>query len=122
MDLTPQEIGAVVRQAVATIENHGWVQGRYGDRDYGYCAVGALRAVAGSGVMYQQISRELCMWMRSIMYSEVIAPEDLYRDMTDTYGPTEWPVTDFNDSPGRTKEEVLLHMNKFADEMDPQWI
>lgn len=105
MDLTRQEIGAVVRQAAATIKERGWVQGNYGDRDHGYCAIGAVRAVIGTGVQYQQIAIELNIWMRSLIHSK---------------GPIECAVTDFNDTPGRTREEILLHMNKFADEMDPQ--
>lgn len=114
-----QRSGAIVRRAAEVIEKHGWVQGTAGDTEYGMCIRGAINFVEvqeldspiSTGSEY-----EFSEWMDGIgQFVELRAAHTLIARAGGRYLIPLW-----NDERGRTKEEVLLYMNKFADEVDPQ--
>lgn len=100
--------GQVVRNAAKMIEKHGWIQGALGSHASGFCIAGAVAAVTTPAIqngfdsnIRQKTFDEFTKWLRELESMNLFIPE-------------------WNDKEGRTKEEVLLYMNKFADEMDPQ--
>lgn len=116
MGMTDQAAGQVARAAADLIEKHGWVQRSYGDADRGYCMVGAMNAAVnptrGTTLAFDhhRYADMLGIWMKPYV---TLSPGDFCDGCANE-------VTTFNDTPGRTKEEVVLHLRKFADEMDPQ--
>lgn len=120
MRADPRITGYVVRKATEYIKEYGWKQRAFGSIHSGFCMLGAMR--------------EACL--RDLVVEGEVARIRAYSAMSDDIG--EWLVnlsggvpfihssvlaahaTHFNDDPSRTEEEVLLHMNKFADEIDPQ--
>lgn len=120
MDLTPQVTGHVVRKAAEYIKTYGWRQRTFGSIHTGFCMLGAIR--------------EACV--RDLVVGDEMSRINTYSTMSDGIG--EWLVnlnggvrytnspipagnaTFFNDVRGRTQEEILLHMTKYADEVDPQ--
>jgi len=121
MRVDPQVTGHVVREAIKNIKNHGWVQGEFNGPNYGFCMLGAIREAC-----LTYLSKDEVAW--AAMYAEIAA--DLGKWVVNLNGGTPYVypgalaanVAHFNDAPGRTKEEVLLHMNKYADEVDPQLV
>lgn len=77
--------------AASLIEEYGWQQCTLGDRQTGFCAVGALIAAA-AGLPH-------CVLVRPFM------EHTGYRGA--------W----WNDSPGRTKEEVTAKLREIAKEL-----
>lgn len=103
-----QNAGRLIRKAAKVLDDRGWVQGRIGTPETGMCVRGVLgftaTGVAGrfnqDALIAENFLRE---WLRDL-------------GQADTF----FGVPGWNDTPGRTKEEIVLHMNKFADEVDPQ--
>lgn len=98
--------GQVMRKAAKLIEEHGWIQGALGSHDSGFCIAGAVAVVTAPAIIFDSNIRQMTFdefthWLRELESMNLFIPE-------------------WNDKEGRTKEEVLLYMNKFADEMDPQ--
>lgn len=101
------EAGRVVRRAAKFIEEHGWVQGTEGSKKYGFCTVGAIRNALPLATPEQENLRAAAL-MRFSTWLRVSVDESI-----------NW-IPMWNDDKSRTRDEVLLYMNKFADEMDPQ--
>lgn len=118
MEVTGQAAGWVARAAADLIEKYGWVQSSYGNADRGYCMVGAMRAVANPTRHMYSTSLSNHNWYSDVL-GRWIKP---YVTSSPAHfcGGCAGEITVFNDTPGRTKEEVVLHLRKFADEMDPQ--
>lgn len=95
-----QNAGRNIRRAAAIIENRGWIQGSDGYKEVGFCMRGALRYAVPATEDYSFNYEALQNWLSNI------------------YGPGTM-IVGYNDTPGRTKEEVLLTMRKCADELDP---
>lgn len=109
-----QKAGRVIRKAAQVLADRNWIQGKIGYPDYGMCAVGVINfAIVGDTAGYDTnntdrlrlvniATRHFSSWLK-----EIGANGGGY-------------IPSWNDTKGRTKEEVILYMNKFADEMDPQ--
>lgn len=104
---TQRDVAAAIRGAIKRIETAGWTQKYLGDDDRGYCMVGAITAGWSNSVACNVTTAELGRWLEPFVEESVgVSPIRI--------------ITMFNDAPGRTKEEVLFHMNKLADELDPR--
>jgi hypothetical protein len=79
----------VLLDAIKLIEKHGWVQGKRGHANIGYCAVGA---VVNSTMDYWASGKAITAMEKQVPYG----------------------VASWNDAPGRTKEEVIAMMRKAA--------
>lgn len=104
---TQRDVAVDIRSAIDKIETVGWIQKTFGGaKRGGYCIVGALNAGCEDSLTYTATA-EFGRWLRSLM------------GWGDEIGPVA-AIARFNDAPLRTKEDVLLYMNKFADELDPR--
>lgn len=98
------EAGRVVRRAAKFIEKYGWIQYSSGSREQGFCITGALYASV------PQLYRE-----------NLVTPAFLeFNNWLSEVEGKPFSVPGWNDTTGRTKEEVLTYLHKFADEFDPQ--
>ncbi|WIF20579.1 hypothetical protein SEA_JFLIX2_89 [Rhodococcus phage Jflix2] len=95
-----------LRRAADLIEKHGWIQGDYGDMSQGYCAIGALSraalATASDGT-----------YDGSLHLLEAAIPTT-FPDNPNTWSGKFSRVVEWNDTPGRTREEVLQLFRKAA--------
>lgn len=99
------EVTAVLKRAKQIIEEDGWTQGTYGDNDGPVCALGAIRrAIYGQTYVPGFTERE--------------RESNLYRSIgiriAEIIGDPNYPfdgLVQFNDTHGRTKEEVLKVFN-----------
>jgi hypothetical protein len=115
-----QNAGRLVRRAAQILEDRNWIQGDVGNGQRGMCARGAICfAVSGNtnfvsvpDVTYQAEVRFSHWLVRTGAMRDVIAEYALHDNIT--------IVPSWNDAKGRTKEEVVQYMRKFADEVDPQ--
>lgn len=99
-EIVNQQVGQAIRKTINFIEQYGWVQGQYGSERIGVCVMGGICNVTDT-VLGDLVIDKFSYWLSDILGKEI--------------GITKW-----NDDVDRTKEEVLLYLNKFADEMDPQ--
>lgn len=83
-----------LRRAADVLEEDGWCQGRGTDGQGRHCAVGAMCSVA---VDHGQATSVHLLPLRARL---------------------EGPLSDWNDEPGRTKEEVLALFRNTADELE----
>lgn len=105
-----ENAGRLVRQAAQVIEDRGWKQGTVGTDSAGMCIVGGIRRVAnGDTRLLSNFSEKTILAMSAWMITNYGPHDPVYQH----------PIT-FNDNKGRTKDEVLAFMRKFADEVDPQ--
>jgi dienelactone hydrolase len=81
-------------EAADLIERWGWVQGRFGNKAVGFCLGGAIYNVAGA------TDEETTQALNSVRSSL-------------QWGNT--PLSDYNDTPGRTKAEVLALLRSTDD-------
>jgi hypothetical protein len=90
--VTPQE---TLKAAAEYISGHGWTQDRMEGRDGSTCALGAiLNACYGDEDAYGQAVARLNRHIRSHV-----------------------AISDWNDAPGRTAEEVILTLKRAAEEL-----
>ena len=83
----------ILRGAKEKIEKHGWIQNSYGSDEIGFCSSGAIQSFVG-------LPRNQCA---RLCHPAMIA----VRNAVGEYCIPEW-----NDRPGRTKEEVLAAFDK----------
>ena len=108
-----QNAGRAVRRAAEVLADRKWLQGGIGNSGSGMCAIGAINfAIIGN------TRPSYSMDPRSTLVTNSI--NLLGRWLKDVGVDENGDVPSWNDKNGRTKEEVILYMNKFADEMDPQ--
>lgn len=82
----------LLRDARKLIEKHGWIQGDWGGYEDGFCALGALNR-ADNEFANKHGGGLLVGWWRACWL------------LSQTVGNA--PVMQWNDTPGRTKEEVI---------------
>lgn len=111
--ITRADEAAVLRRAARLLQKSPWIQGSLGHLATGVCAVGAIRAAGSSyhGRPSAQIAT-LESWSATDVFGSWL------RGIDPTL--TVDPVPTWNDAPGRTKEEVIQHLLKCADELDPE--
>lgn len=90
--MTPQEI---LSAAADLIEEHGWVQGEYGDEEYGFCAMGAVYVAASYSATDRDRGNAVNRLAASVGYNAVVY---------------------WNDSIAQSKEEVITALRKAARE------
>ena len=83
------------------IDEQGWIQGAYQHRSAGYCVLGALGKAS-----WQQMA--LMIPAKDLIWDTI--EEQYPRDPTKMRGYV--GVAGWNDSPGRTKDEVLAVLDK----------
>lgn len=93
------DVVKALQHAADLIEKKGWIQGSYGDHVHGFCSIGALNTVADPDVYYQATQR-----------LAITVPEEFCRRLK----PSIQRIIEYNDTPGRTKEEVLQLFRKAA--------
>lgn len=94
------DAGQLLLDAARQIEIHGWQQGTYGSPGFGFCARGAIR-FAGIGKPTAPIlgaDYRLCCYLAK-----------------DSFNQIEY----WNDTPGRTKEEVIAALRSAAHRVEP---
>jgi len=87
-----------LRRAADLIEEHGWVQGEYGNKRKGYCVIGALGREA------------LPMTYHDAVVRLDAALPDTFPEKTSRFQ----RLVEWNDTPGRTRDEVLQLFRKAA--------
>lgn len=97
-----EAVAKVLREAADLIETEGWVQGTFGGPGEGYCAVGAIRWVAGRG-----------------MPEGIVLGTTAINALAETLPPRfkAWPVS-WNDYPGRKAGSVIRHLRKVAQSLE----
>jgi hypothetical protein len=83
----------LLKAAKVVLNDYGWIQGDTGNRHVGFCALGAVREAATG-----QDFGIAAMILRPNAYDALV---DASRSEALV------PVSTFNDTPGRTKDEVL---------------
>ncbi|MFE7797024.1 hypothetical protein [Nocardia sp. NPDC057440] len=83
----------IIEEAIKRLNTHGWIQGSYGSRREGYCMLGALSDSSAIAVLsdlgdapFQAGRAVRAVLERNYNYHK---------------------LESFNDTPGRTKEEVV---------------
>ena len=114
MRSTTEEIAGALDGAVDILRFEGWVQGAFrapvsleNEQILGYCALGALaKVVGGQELLDKIISGDLANDLR------------VYRDTVSILGlAVDSAVDQWNDAPGRTKEEVIETMEKLSKDL-----
>jgi hypothetical protein len=117
-----QNVGRVIRKAAKILEDREWGQGTdiqtSTDGIYRMCTRGVIN-FAILGVTQMHSARILTLKKQSnlieLAWDSVTAFSNWLKE--NRYGPD---TVFWNDAKGRTKEEVIAYLNKFADEKDPQ--
>src|SRR5258706_8227498 len=89
------EDGKVIWDVANYIEEHGWIQCSYNRKSEGVCILGAYHALTGNED-HSSISK----------IANFLDTEHLKGDC--------FVITDYNDTPGRTKEEVIAMLKQAA--------
>lgn len=116
-----QQVGRVVRKAAKILEDREWGQGtdlRNSNGVYQLCTRGAINfAILGVTQMHaaRMLTRKKQSNLVELAWDSVTAFSNWLRE--NGYGRD---TVSWNDAKGRTKEEVIAYLNKFADEKDPQ--
>lgn len=108
-----ENAGRLVRKAADVLQDRTWVQGEFGDADKGMCAVTSIHFTAtgdsknaARGDHQPKLVKDtlvtFAIWLNEAGF--IVTPS----------------IPAWNDASGRTKDEVLQVMRKFADEVDPQ--
>jgi hypothetical protein len=108
-----QNAGRLVRRAAQILEDRGWIQGDVGDGQRGMCARGAIIFAARGTTNTEAIDNQV--WLTEREFTRWLAGTEVGSESTAWRAVPMW-----NDTPGRTKEEVVQYMRKFADEVDPR--
>jgi hypothetical protein len=109
---TKRRLAKAWRDGAALIERHGFSQGFYGNRDVGFCTLGAVRAAgSATGAGADPLAMTSFTWP---LLTAITGKADIY------------PVA-YNDAPGRTKEEVCRFMRTVAYTLEhggtfPKWV
>ena len=95
----------ILERAKGLIEKYGWVQGKLGHVDIGYCLKGAVDRAE----VLQSIGEESCMSPSAASVSAQDACYLLRRlaNMRLIFNEDEGAIPVYNDTPGRTKGEIL---------------
>lgn len=106
-----REAGALARQAAAVIEVRGWNQGSFEADSGEVCIRGAFNMAyrttsAGPSCLAETT---FSLWLKDLGV--------IQKSSNGYYGNR---LAEWNDEPGRTREEILAYLNKFAEEQDSQ--
>lgn len=110
-----QNAGRAIRKAAQVLADRTWVQGALGSPNSAMCVRGVI-IFAHTGRTLSIINAA-----STSIYSTCVDAEHMFGEwlVINRFSDTS-DIPSWNDAKGRTKEEVLLYMNKFADEMDSQ--
>lgn len=115
--------------AADTLESHGWCQGRLSKPVYPddpnttppswqFCAIGAIREVHEldlvPGSEYEDMEEALCL----LGYSVPHTPKEFRVDRSLDGASLETFVALWNDTPGRTKQQVIQHLRTIAQRIE----
>lgn len=97
--MSEHQVIKALQNAAKLIEARGWIQGSYGDHVHGFCSVGALNTATDTETYYpaaqrlaKAVPKEFCPQLK-VSINRVI---------------------EYNDTPGRTRDEVLQLFRKAA--------
>ena len=97
----PTTPAGLLREAANLIEAHGWLQGGYGSKHIGLCAVGAIRCAAGA------LGPDHPAFLNAI---------DALTWATGL--PRTYNIPDWNDAASRTKDEVVDALRRAAEQCE----
>lgn len=120
MSVEQEQVAQVLDEAAAFIDEHGWLQGSYYSPEYGACAVGGIEHVMAytmsvftdwrpgfDSQVEDRVLRALVGYLATV--------DDAVRGHVDHgFLCPESMVECWNDTPGRTKEDVVAAMQKAA--------
>lgn len=108
--ITPQSL---LKRAAAIITERGWYQGHYID-DQGQCVcpLGALHIAYAEALGLRNPARHVGSWPEG---SRPDPLQEAVNGLQDSISTRDW-VADWNDAPGRTKEDVLSALRAAAEE------
>jgi hypothetical protein len=122
--------GRLVRKAARILRDRKWLRGDTGSKERGMCAIGAISFAATGQTNTTLISPELID--EFVSGASRYIPKQIIEANLAVKHFGQWlansgygyqggsSVPDWNDHKARDKEEVILYMEKFADEVDPQ--
>lgn len=97
--MSEHQVTKALKNAAKLIEERGWIQGSYGDHVNGFCSIGALDKATDTDTYYpaarrlaEAVPKEFCPQLK-VSINRVI---------------------EYNDTPGRTRDEVLQLFRKAA--------
>lgn len=100
------EAARILREAADYIREHGWCQDSLSSPSGRVCAIGAIKSVTMPDIRDG--------WADDARHTTVVFGRFVYR----RYNDVDWSgfghVPDWNDTPGRTKEEVISALNDCA--------
>lgn len=121
-----QNAGRLVRRAAQVLEDRSWIQGGVGNGRERMCARGAICFAARGSTNFSSVSNftyqaevQLSRWLVKTGVITVTR-KSVGLDLDEALEKNVSVVPYWNDANGRTKEEVVQYMRKFADEVDPQ--
>lgn len=128
MKTYPTDPADILEGAVELLESENvtWIQGGYhrrnpyvsnGSYEHGYCAVGALRQVAGIGDLhtYHGLRKKQAMQLENVRAAELALVAVAIPEYWASFHIESW-----NDMAGRTEEEVIDSMKLAAKELRNQ--
>lgn len=86
----------ILKKAKALIQTHGWQQDNYGDASCGFCALGAIRVATSGSVNVPYDDNYGTYYDARMIFRHTIGG----------------PIPSWNDTAGRTKEDVLEAFDK----------
>lgn len=96
---------AIIREAKSLLEKCGWIQGKYGSKDIGFCAIGAIRSARNELFSHKTEPDGTCLGC--VMEQN---DNDVIREIS---VPLDWDLAEWNDKRGRTKEEVIAKFDEY---------
>lgn len=99
----------ILLDAAERLETHGWTQGVSQDKDGRCCAVGAI-----SAVIYKNYDNFLGYTTNPKHHTAII--QEVFKPIHAILG--EYMIIPWNDTPGRTADEVIAMIRKAAESVE----
>ena len=99
-------VANTLRKSAKLIETHGWLKGRLGNSDIGFCAVGALRCASD----FNSDGNRIYVPARELM--------DVAAKMATGSNNKSYDLIDFNDLHAKSEKQVIRLFRKAASDLD----
>lgn len=112
-----EEVANSLEEAAQIIERDGWVRGKYGCPEVGWCAVGAIERVNSYGLSQTRHSRSQAATDAELLLAAHLLAEDPAAELSEMESLVSAGlhlVFRWNDTEGRTVEDVTNALRKTA--------
>lgn len=101
-------VASILEEAASILDTYGWISGGYGDQSNGYCAVGAIAAVPGCSLLFEEEDRYALRLVAKRVASIPISTSIVINEEA---------VLGWNDELGRTLGEVTDTLRSVAKDL-----